>query len=179
MSEYTSAESEDYSAEAQEISLEEFANQIAFLRKKALLQVVYGFLWWAASAVAMFFALEATGSTLYYFGGALGSLFHWYRATKIYMVTRSVGVKKILPIETLAILATAILVVGSSVLIVPEYFRISSPTVGTCWASLDDAFVPVATATNFPFPEAYAVEVHCLAVLGIVLLVVVNVPAVN
>jgi hypothetical protein len=42
-----------------------------------------------------------------------------------------------------------------------------------------DAFVPVATATNFPFPEAYAVEVHCLAVLGIVLLVVVNVPAVN
>lgn len=137
----------------------ELTRQVAELRDRAYKQIIYGLLWWGASAIAMYFALMATGSTVYYFGGALGSLFHWYRAFKIHQVTRSVGAKSLIQREKLLIGVTIFVVVISTLKIVPEYFRISTPGVGTCWAPNSTGMeVPVACWSGNANVKALALE---------------------
>jgi hypothetical protein len=129
-----------------EVTFEELAAQVMAIRGMAIRQVIFGLLWWLASAIAMFFALESTGSAIYYYGGALGSLFHWYRAIKLFNVTRSVGATKFMPIEKMILGVTVAIVAGTSFLIVPEYFHVTSPQTGTCY-SIDSSTkkgVPVA-----------------------------------
>lgn len=128
------------------ITFEELAAQVYLVRQAAMKQVVYGLLWWGGSAVAMFFALQATGDTVYYFGGALGSLFHWYRAIKMYLATKEVGASTLPPAEKALIGGAVLVVLITSVTIVPTYFKVSSPTVGTCWADSESGglMAPVA-----------------------------------
>ena len=118
---------------------------IVDLREKAFRQIIFGFLWWLGSAIAMYFALASTGSTIYWYGGALGSLFHWYRAGKMISATYAAGAKTIVRREAIAI-ALSVLLVGVSISkIVPEYFRTSTPTVGTCWGKgKSGSYVPIA-----------------------------------
>ena len=55
------------------------------------------------------------------------------------------GAKALVKNEGILIGITAALVIFSTLQIVPEYFRIDSPTIGTCWGAVDNGyFVPIA-----------------------------------
>lgn len=118
---------------------------IAEIRKAALKQVIYGALWWCGSSIAMALALGSTADGVFWFGGALGALFHWYRAAKLFKASWDAGFKKVLPIELVATLVTLLMVVISSLLIVPEYTKTATPQVGTCWGDSGNGNVaPIA-----------------------------------
>ena len=106
------------------------------LRKKAFLQIIFGLAWWLGSSIAMYVAMAQTGDSIYWYGGALGSLFHWYRAFKMISATYKFGAKKIVRNEVILVSVTALIVFFSAGKIVPEYFKIETPTIGTCWAGL-------------------------------------------
>ena len=130
---------------ASEPNAHEAASLILDLRRRALKQLFFGLTWWSASAFAMYFAMASPDSSLYWYGGALGALFHWYRAFRLFQATWQSVPGKLLPREIFVILATVIVVSASTVRIVPEYFRIDAPTIGTCWAETKDgSFSPVA-----------------------------------
>lgn len=115
------------------------------IRQRAFLQIVYGLLWWMGSAFAMAIALSLTGDSFYWFGGALVSLFHWFRAVTMINSTQKVGAKTLFKKEAVLVGVTTLLVISSTVTIVPEYFRIDSPSIGTCWGDADRGnMVPVA-----------------------------------
>ena len=123
----------------------EFIQLVSVLRQKAYRQILFGLAWWVASAIAIYSALSTTSSSILWFGGALGSLFHWQRAYKLMKATYEVGAKRFVKKELIAIGITTFIVVSSAAVIVPEYMRIQSPTIGTCWASKGlELFVPVA-----------------------------------
>lgn len=124
--ERASQEPTDQSHESPNISL--------VLKQKAINQLLFGLTWWSASAIAMYFALASVDRTIFWFGGALGALFHWYRVLKLFEFGRIQRIKFLDQKEFLLIAATLIVVVGSASKIVPEYFRMDVPTVGTCWA---------------------------------------------
>jgi len=127
----------------------ELIQMIIVLRQKAIRQIQFGLGWWAASAIAMYVAMQSTGGTTYWYGGALGALFHWYRAFKILSATRSAGFNTFVKNEKLLIGATLTLVLFTSATILPEFSRIESPTVGTCWADVyGDMLAPVACWSN-------------------------------
>ncbi len=134
------------SGNSEDITFEQLASQVYLIRQAAMKQVLYGLLWWGGSAVAMFFALQSTGDTFYYFGGALGSLFHWYRAIRMYLATKEVGASNLLPAEKALVGGAILAVLITSATIVPTYFKVSSPTVGTCWAEgeTENMMAPVA-----------------------------------
>ena len=112
----------------------QYVLMIVELRKRALRQILYGLAWWSGSAVAMYFALASTSSGYYWYGGALGALFHWYRAFKLINATVEAGAKPLLKNEIILIACTVLIVFFTSAKIVPEYFKVDTPTVGTCWA---------------------------------------------
>jgi len=118
----------------QESSYHDLISAVAEIRRKAQRQILYGLLWWSGSAIAMYFALTAKGSTTYWYGGALGALFHWYRAFKMHRATLQVGAKTLVRNEILLIGLTFIVVLFTTAKIAPEWMRVSTPTVGTCWA---------------------------------------------
>ena len=127
-------------------SIKEDSEQISsYLRSQATKQILYGLAWWCGSAVAMYVALQSTGNTVYWFGGALGALFHWYRAFKIFELSRKSNLSLFAQKDYLLIAVTVLIAVGSFSKIVPEYFRIDIPTIGTCWAEAENGkFAPVA-----------------------------------
>jgi hypothetical protein len=128
-----------------ELVIEEKNQLSPVLRQQATKQILYGLAWWSGSAVAMYFALQSTGTAVYWFGGALGALFHWYRAFKIFEITKKSKLPIFLKTDYVLIVFTLIVVLTSSSKIVPEYFRIDVPTIGTCWAqSTDNSYAPVA-----------------------------------
>ena len=116
-----------------------------FLDQQITKQILFGIAWWVGSAVAMYVALQSTGNTVYWFGGALGALFHWYRAYKLIEVGKKENIS-VLKQNTYIVIAVCILVAAASFTkIVPEYFRIDAPTVGTCWAEAESGmYAPVA-----------------------------------
>ncbi len=133
------------SDEQKELQQLQYMQMIVEVRQKAFMQIIYGLLWWLASATAMYFAMTSTGSTFYWYGGAIGSLFHWYRAFKMINATTKAGAKPLIKKEAILISITVLLLAFSSLKIVPEYFRIDTPTIGTCWADSDNGkMVPVA-----------------------------------
>ena len=120
----------------QEPSLEQLQlmGMVIELREGAFRQIIYGLGWWIASAVAMYFALAESGESVYWYGGALGSLFHWFRAFKMITATYELGVKKLMMKEGILIAFTALIAISSAAKIVPEYLRMDVPTIGTCWS---------------------------------------------
>lgn len=123
----------------------EIAVMVGELRLRAIKQILFGLGWWVASAIAMYVALGSPGDSYYWFGGALGSLFHWQRAFKLIRATYEVGAKKLVSREIGIIALGAAIVIGSTSLIVPEYFKVTEPTIGTCWAlSSGDTYGAVA-----------------------------------
>ena len=133
------------SEEDNELEQLQYLKMIIDIRKKAFMQILFGLMWWLGSAIAMYFALSSTGKTYYWYGGALGSIFHWYRAFKMIRATQNVGAKTLIKNEIVLISITFLIVLVSTAKIVPEYFRVDSPTLGTCWSKADgDYLAPVA-----------------------------------
>jgi hypothetical protein len=127
----------------------ELIQMVISLRQKAIRQIQFGLGWWVASAIAMYVAMQSTGGTTYWYGGALGALFHWYRAFKMLSATRAAGFNTLMKNEKLFVGATVAIVLFTSVTIMPEFLRIESPTVGTCWADVyGDMLAPVACWSN-------------------------------
>ena len=115
------------------------------LRQKATSQILFGLAWWVGSTIAMYVALQSTGTTVYWFGGALGALFHWYRAYKIFTLSRIEKFALFKQSDYILITVTLLISFASVGKIVPEYFRIDVPTIGTCWAKADGGlYAPVA-----------------------------------
>ena len=129
-----------------EFERQQYLLELIHIRNQAQRQILYGIAWWLGSSIAMYFALTSTGSSIYWYGGAIGALFHWYRAFKIISITSEAGLKKLMRNEALVMGLAAIVVAGSTLTIVPEFFRIETPTVGTCWAKVeaDGKYAPVA-----------------------------------
>ena len=114
-------------------------------RQRAYNQILIGAAWWAGSSVAMYFALTTTGASFYWYGGALAALFHWYRAYKLINVTRQAGITSLIQREKVVIGLILILVLFSTSKIVPEYSRVTSPGIGTCWKDASgNMLTPVA-----------------------------------
>ena len=114
-------------------------------RQRAYNQLLFGLAWWAGSSIAMYFALTSTGSSFYWYGGALGALFHWHRAYKLINATKQAGITSLIQREKVVIGIIVVLVAFSTVKIVPEYMRITTPGVGTCWKDADGTnLTPVA-----------------------------------
>lgn len=132
----------------QEPSKEEIADLMALViatRQRAFNQLLLGLAWWAGSSIAMYFALTSTGSSILWYGGALGALFHWHRAYKLINATKQAGIASLIQREKVVIGIIIVLVALSTVKIVPEYMRISTPGVGTCWKDADGTnLAPVA-----------------------------------
>ncbi len=135
-----------------EPSEQEIAELMALLvatRQRAYNQLLFGLAWWGGSSVAMYFALTSTGSSIYWYGGALGALFHWYRAYKLFDVTKQAGMSSLVQREKLVIGLIVVLVAFSTVKIVPEYMRITVPALGTCWKDTGgNMLAPVACWTG-------------------------------
>jgi hypothetical protein len=135
---------EEINIEGDSVTMEQ-AHLQTLLRVQAKRQILWGLAWWSASAIAMYFALESTDSTIFWFGGALGALFHWYRVLKIFEASRIAHLKIFAQADWVLIGVTLIVVIGSFNKIVPEYFRIDTPTIGTCWTNkFSNFYVPVA-----------------------------------
>jgi hypothetical protein len=113
-------------------------------RNKVYWHIVYGFLWWAGTSAVLYFALASTNPGFYYYGGLIGALYHWKNAIKVANATMSVRSKKLFGKELIGIVATMILVAGTTAVILPETVRVESPRIGTCWAEVSEGFVPVA-----------------------------------
>lgn len=142
------------SQEKNEVDLNQIALMVTELRQKAFMQIIYGLLWWLGSSAAMYFALASKGdNVIYWYGGALGSLFHWYRAFKMIRATQQVGAKPLVQREAVVIGITAFIVFFTSYTIIPEYFRMQTPTIGTCWttASSEDFMVTACWSSNAEF----------------------------
>jgi len=135
-----------------EPSEEEIADLMALLvatRQRAYNQLLFGIAWWAGSSVAMYFALTSTGSSIYWYGGAIGALFHWYRAFKLFDAKKQAGMTSLVQREKVIIGVIVVLVAFSSMKIVPEYMRITVPAIGTCWKETGgDMLSPVACWTS-------------------------------
>ena len=130
-------EDQPISDEQNELEQLQYMQLIVEMRQKAFRQIIYGLLWWLASATAMYFAMTSAEPTVYWYGGAIGSLFHWYRAFNMINATTKAGAKPLIKKEAILIAVTVLLVAFSTLKIVPEYFRIETPTIGTCWANSD------------------------------------------
>ena len=143
---------EDNRGNEQEKKVEhdQIAARVVDIRQKAFMQIIYGLLWWLGSAVAMYFALASTSDNMiYWYGGALGSLFHWYRAFKLIKATQQMGAKSLVQRELVLIGITAFVIFFTSYTIIPEYFRIDTPSVGSCWfTNPDDQMVTIACWSN-------------------------------
>ncbi len=145
------------SDEQRELQQLQYMQMIVEVRQKAFRQVIYGLLWWMGSATAMYFALATTEPTFYWYGGAIGSLFHWYRAFTMINATTKAGAKPLIKKEAILISITVLLVAFSSLKIVPEYLRINSYTIGTCWAEASDGTLPVACWSEKAFAKTVAI----------------------
>ena len=133
------------SAEEFELENEESIQISLLLRQGANKQILFGLAWWSASAIAMYVALQSTGSTVLWFGGALGALFHWYRAYKIFELSRKSRLKIFIQNDYILIAVTLVIAIGSFSKIVPEYIKIDTPSLGTCWAGTGlDLYTPIA-----------------------------------
>jgi hypothetical protein len=132
-----------------DINTDEKTQLGSLLRFQANRQILFGLAWWSGSAIAMYFALQSTGNAIFWFGGALGALFHWYRAYKLFEVGRDSKVSIFRQNDFILIAFTLIIAIGTFSKIVPEYFRIDVPTIGTCWAKANNGlFTPVACWSN-------------------------------
>lgn len=132
-------------SELPKLDLEEKGQVSELLRQQANRQILYGLAWWCGSALAMYVALQSTGNAVYWFGGALGALFHWYRVYKLFEISRKSKLSLFVRNDYILIAATVIIAISSFSKIVPEYFRIDVPTIGTCWAEAENGmFAPVA-----------------------------------
>lgn len=132
-----------------ELNYDEKQYVSAMLSQKATKQILFGLAWWVGSFIAMYFALQSTGNTVYWFGGALGALFHWYRAYKIFAISKTEKLPLFKQNDYILIAVTLVIAFASLGKIVPEYFRIDVPTIGTCWAKTDGGlYSPVACWSN-------------------------------
>lgn len=133
------------SSEFSEQEKAQYLNMILEIRQKAFQQIIFGLGWWVASAIAMYVAMQSTNPSIFWYGGALGALFHWYRAFKMITATQKLGAKALIQNEAILIGIVAIIVLVSGSKIIPEYFRMDSRSIGTCWAEADsNNYVPVA-----------------------------------
>lgn len=139
-------ESEQNNEQKNLIDPNQITAMVAEIREKAFMQIIFGLLWWLGSAVAMYFALASTSDNMiYWYGGALGSLFHWYRAFKLIRASQQIGAQSLVQREKIVIGVIIFSIIFSSLKIVPEYFRITNPEIGTCWKeSSVDILTPVA-----------------------------------
>jgi|688.fasta_scaffold1164775_1 hypothetical protein len=102
------------------------------------------------AAIAVWNSLSNPNSSYVWTGGFLVAGFCYYRGLRIYLALyryqRSFRgpFTALLPIDIgLILLSIGLVIAGSSVLM-PEYFKVSSPSVGTCWASDGETVQPVA-----------------------------------
>jgi hypothetical protein len=133
-------------------SEQEIADLMALViatRKRAYNQLLLGLAWWSGSSIAMYFALTSTGSSILWYGGALGALFHWHRAYKLINATKQAGIASLIRREKVVIGVIMLLVAFSTFKIVPEYIRTTTPGIGTCWKDTGgNMLAPVACWTG-------------------------------
>ena len=120
-------------------------NELKQLSDFTFRKLCWGLAWWSASSVAIFNTLSTTGSNVFWFGGFLVAILNWYRGGKVWLAARKEQISLFVGVRAfVAILALAI-VAGSTFILGPEYLKVSSPSVGTCWAKTDgEEYRPIA-----------------------------------
>jgi hypothetical protein len=134
--------------------------QGVLLRKAANKQLWLGLAWWVASAAATGFALASTSeNSILWFGGMIGAPFHWFRAYKLNKAATAAGAPKTSNIQRIPVALSVLVLVVSSFTVIPEYFRVTNPTVGTCY-NVDDkgSSIPVACFASTAEYKAIALE---------------------
>jgi hypothetical protein len=102
------------------------------------------------AAIAVWNSLANPNSSYVWTGGFFVSGFCYYRGLRIYLTLfryqRSLRrtFPALMPVDVGLILLSIGLVIAGSSALMPEYFKVSSPAVGTCWASDGEAVQPVA-----------------------------------
>jgi hypothetical protein len=123
----------------------EVLGQLYDARKRVTRMLLIGAGWWGAAAIAIAVALSSTGSSILWFGGFLVAATYWWRAFKIHQLTVEAGLKTFVDKEKQILGGVLAAVLISAFALVPEYLKIESPAIGTCWAeTTSDNFAPVA-----------------------------------
>lgn len=118
--------------------------------KRARKQLLIGNVVAIIVAIAVLNSLANPNSSRIWIGGFLVSVLFYYRGLRTYLALfrhqRSLQMASSLsmPIDFGIILMSIALVIAGSAVVMPEYFKVSSPTVGTCWISVKGTMRPVA-----------------------------------
>lgn len=111
----------------------------------AFRQLCFGLGWWSASSIAIYVSISSTGSSVIWYGGCLVALLHWYRSGKVWLTSKKAGFSIFRGIRAGIAVTSLAIAAGSALILGPEYLRVSTPSVGTCWAKSDEkVFKPLA-----------------------------------
>lgn len=111
----------------------------------AFRQLCIGLAWWSASSIAIYVSLSSTGSSVIWYGGCLVALFNWYRSGKVWLAAKKDGFSIFIGVRAGIAIATLCLAAGTAFILGPEYLRVNTPSVGTCWAKEDgELYKPIA-----------------------------------
>jgi hypothetical protein len=111
----------------------------------AFRQLCFGLAWWSASSIAIYVSLSSTGSSVIWYGGCLVAIFNWYRSGKVWLAAKKDGLSIFKGVRTGIVIATLCLAAGTAFILGPEYLRVNTPSVGTCWAKADgELYKPIA-----------------------------------
>jgi hypothetical protein len=106
------------------------------------------------AAIAVWNSLSNPNSSYVWTGGFLVAGFCYYRGLRIYFTLFKYRrffrglFNSLPPIDIGLILLSVGLVIAASAVLLPEYSRVSTPSVGTCWASDGELVEPVACWSN-------------------------------
>ena len=118
--------------------------QVLALRSAVTKLLLRGNLWFGASLVAVAVALGSKSFGLIWFGGLIVGIIYFYRAFKILMALKELGMDKLIPIEKLYAAVAAILIFLAAFLVAPQAYKTQFPTIGTCWTDDGAGVIPVA-----------------------------------
>ena len=120
-------------------------HELEQLSDVAFKKLCWGLAWWCGSSFAIFNTLSSTGSSVFWFGGFLVALLNWYRVGKVWLAVKKAGVNLFVGKRAVIAISAIVIVAGSTFTLGPEYLKVDSPSIGTCWAKKDgNAFSPVA-----------------------------------
>lgn len=121
------------------------------VRHAARIQLLISSAALAVSGIATGVAIASPSASRIWVGGFLVAAYTGYRSARLYWTVfrlRTFFAKAVFrPTDIVVIGCAACLLALVAAVLAPEYFRVLTPTVGTCWTAdpeNDEAFAPIA-----------------------------------
>lgn len=118
--------------------------RIFTLRSAVTKLMLKGNIWFGASLAVIAVALGSKSFGLIWFGGLIVGVIYFYRAFKILLALKELGINQLIPIEKLYAAVAVILIFLAAFVVAPQAYKTQVPSIGTCWAEDGAGVVPVA-----------------------------------